>query len=180
MLVLSRRESDRIVFPTLGISIEVMKLTRSRASLGIKAPKGIRVVRHELLDQHSDLPFQEDAFDDIKRNADTAVQDQVNAASQSLLKAQDQLQMGNTSAAMDSIVATLMQLNSIACRGDQATSVGTPEAVKESSAGYACNRSLAQVTVFAFIDETFPSDGLVDRLRRRGCQISRAEPVPAC
>ena len=56
MLVLSRGENDRIVFPALGISVEVLKVKGSRASLGIDAPKSVRVVRHELLDSEDAHP----------------------------------------------------------------------------------------------------------------------------
>jgi len=51
MLVLSRGTSDRISFPSLGISIEVLKLAGNRARIGIDAPKQIRVVRDELLSE---------------------------------------------------------------------------------------------------------------------------------
>ncbi len=53
MLVLSRGPNDRIVFPALGISIEVLKVSGARTSLGVSAPKDIRVVRHELLEEQA-------------------------------------------------------------------------------------------------------------------------------
>jgi sRNA-binding carbon storage regulator CsrA len=48
MLIISRRQHDRIVFPSLGITVEVLKLGPKKASLGVVAPKRIRVLRHEL------------------------------------------------------------------------------------------------------------------------------------
>lgn len=50
MLVLSRKESDRIVFPTLGISVEVLRIQGNTARLGIDAPPDIPVLRHEIAD----------------------------------------------------------------------------------------------------------------------------------
>jgi carbon storage regulator CsrA len=47
MLVLSRRESEKILFPSLGISIEVVKIQGRRTRLGINAPADIPVLRHE-------------------------------------------------------------------------------------------------------------------------------------
>lgn len=47
MLVLSRRESEKILFPSLGISIEVVKIQGRKARLGINAPADIPVLRHE-------------------------------------------------------------------------------------------------------------------------------------
>ena len=48
MIVLSRRETERVLFPQLGISIEVCRLQGNQVRLGIDAPKQIRVIRAEL------------------------------------------------------------------------------------------------------------------------------------
>lgn len=48
MLVLSRRASEEVIFPGLGISIEVIQVKGSTVRLGIKAPRHIRVLRGEL------------------------------------------------------------------------------------------------------------------------------------
>ncbi len=47
MLVLSRKETEKLVFPTLGISIELLRIRGNRARLGIDAPAEIPVVRAE-------------------------------------------------------------------------------------------------------------------------------------
>ena len=47
MLVLSRRESEKILFPTLGISVEVLNIQGRKARIGIDAPADIPVLRHE-------------------------------------------------------------------------------------------------------------------------------------
>lgn len=48
MLVLSRRESDKILFPSLGISVEVLRVQGNKTRLGIEAPDDIPILRHEL------------------------------------------------------------------------------------------------------------------------------------
>ncbi|MBW3543703.1 MAG: response regulator [Planctomycetes bacterium] len=48
MLVLSRREKERIVFPDLGVTVEVVSIVGNRARLGVQAPREIRVLRHEI------------------------------------------------------------------------------------------------------------------------------------
>jgi len=48
MLVLSRREQEAIVFPKLGIRIEITRLRGKAVSLGIEAPDAIRVLRGEI------------------------------------------------------------------------------------------------------------------------------------
>jgi carbon storage regulator CsrA len=49
MLVLSRRLHEKVVFPTLGISIEIHRITRGRVTLAIAAPRDIPIHRHEIL-----------------------------------------------------------------------------------------------------------------------------------
>ena len=48
MLVLSRKENERIVFPQLGITISLLSLARKQARVGIEAPREVSIVRGEL------------------------------------------------------------------------------------------------------------------------------------
>jgi len=48
MLVLTRRETETLLFPTLGITIEVLRIRGNKARLGIDAPAEIPVVRQEI------------------------------------------------------------------------------------------------------------------------------------
>ena len=54
MLVLSRREDDKIVFPNLGITVEVLRIAGRSVRLGVKAPSQVRVLRHELAGEEAD------------------------------------------------------------------------------------------------------------------------------
>lgn len=59
MLVLSRRKNEEIIFPDLGITVEVVHVKGSTVRLGIKAPKEIRILRGELgflQDQWNKMP----------------------------------------------------------------------------------------------------------------------------
>lgn len=47
MLVLSRRETEKILFPSLGISVEVLKIQGRKTRVGINAPADIPIIRHE-------------------------------------------------------------------------------------------------------------------------------------
>jgi carbon storage regulator CsrA len=51
MLVLARRPGQKIVFPGLGISIEVLQSKGAVTRLGIEAPVDIEVHRHEVLEK---------------------------------------------------------------------------------------------------------------------------------
>ncbi len=48
MLVLSRRANERILFPELNISVQVLTTRSGQVRLGIEAPADIRVVREEV------------------------------------------------------------------------------------------------------------------------------------
>lgn len=50
MLVLSRRESDKVLFPSLGISVEVLRVQGNKTRLGITAPAEVPILRHEIAD----------------------------------------------------------------------------------------------------------------------------------
>jgi len=50
MLVLSRKENERLLFPSLGISIEVSRIRSNKVRLGIDAPADVPVLREELAD----------------------------------------------------------------------------------------------------------------------------------
>lgn len=53
MLVMSRRENERFIFPNLGIAVQVIKVAGKVAKIGVDAPKEIRVLREELVDEAS-------------------------------------------------------------------------------------------------------------------------------
>jgi carbon storage regulator CsrA len=48
MLVLSRKENEKILFPHLGIALQVLRLGGGKVRLGIEAPDDVSVVRHEI------------------------------------------------------------------------------------------------------------------------------------
>ena len=51
LLVLSRRLSEKVIFPGLDISVQVVGLTSGRVRLGIDAPANVTIIREELPDR---------------------------------------------------------------------------------------------------------------------------------
>jgi carbon storage regulator len=51
MLILSRKVDESIVFEGLDIEVMVTSIERGRVKLGVKAPEGVTVLRHELLER---------------------------------------------------------------------------------------------------------------------------------
>lgn len=54
MLILSRRAEQQIVFPHLGIRVNVLQVKGQLVKLGVEAPKAVRVIRSELAHKPSD------------------------------------------------------------------------------------------------------------------------------
>ena len=51
MLVLSRRPQERIVFPKLGIEVEILGVSGSTVRVGVNAPREVLVLRHEVAEK---------------------------------------------------------------------------------------------------------------------------------
>ncbi|WP_182868779.1 carbon storage regulator [Rhodopirellula sp. JC639] len=113
MLVLSRRENDRIDFPELGISVEVVKLTRSRATLAIDAPRHIRICRHEMGKGGSTPVTGEPGSPEIRRDVVSHIQDEINAATEKLKAAQAELAAGHTEPALIALGEALAELDAL-------------------------------------------------------------------
>lgn len=62
MLVLQRQPDDAIVFPHLGITIRILRLSKQVARVGIEAPPDVRILRQELADGTSQDTLDIDSF----------------------------------------------------------------------------------------------------------------------
>ncbi len=50
MLVVSRKQNESIVFPGLGISVEIVRVAGKTVRVGIQAPDEVKILRGELYD----------------------------------------------------------------------------------------------------------------------------------
>lgn len=60
MLILSRREAEKVLFPGLGISVEITRVQGRSVRLGIQAPDEIRIIRGELEATADPIPRKRD------------------------------------------------------------------------------------------------------------------------
>lgn len=97
MLVLSRRPGQKVLFPSLGISIEVLRSRGSIARLGIEAPDDIPVLREEVLGKsaHFDTdPVETSTLTPIDRELRHAWKNKLNQLMLKLELLQGQLDAG--------------------------------------------------------------------------------------
>jgi carbon storage regulator CsrA len=56
MLVLSRKQDQKVCFPSLGITVQILRVKGSAVRLGVDAPMEVRIIRDELDDDGTDRP----------------------------------------------------------------------------------------------------------------------------
>jgi carbon storage regulator CsrA len=107
MLVLSRRPEEKIVFPSLGVTIQVLRIQGNAVRIGVEAPPDVRVLRHEL----EVRPARERA--DGPTPPGHARGEQWNKVNLLLYLLERQLRDGDTDAASATLADALAQLESM-------------------------------------------------------------------
>ncbi len=108
MLVLSRRPSEKVVFPSLGITVEILRVSGKAVSVGIDAPRDVRILRDEL----PDLDPVESAVDH-QREVRHALRNRLHAANLALHLARRQLQVGHAADAESTLEEALGELGKL-------------------------------------------------------------------
>ncbi len=115
MLVLTRRENEKILLPDVGVTVELMAVTGNRARLGITAPDNIRILREEVA-ASSDAIKQAMTRGPVSREFAHAIRNRLNAAILAAETVRLQIEAGlltATSASLDRIVAELKLMASM-------------------------------------------------------------------
>lgn len=92
MLVLSRGRNDKIVFPNLGITVEILNITGNKVRVGVDAPSSVTVLRHELAGDLTVTPSPDVVNPSRKLSHD--VRNRLHAANLALHLSQKLLQAG--------------------------------------------------------------------------------------
>ena len=111
MLVLSRRENQKVLFPNLGITVEIVGVKGRNVRLGIDAPREIRVLRAELAEQtngEKDL-FEADSALTVKHRRNN----QLNHIALQIQIAQKLLGRGDQEQAMETLEQSLQELHDL-------------------------------------------------------------------
>lgn len=112
MLVLSRGPKDQIVFPNLGISVEILRVSRNRVRVGVEAPPDVKVLRGELsLALNSELHEESQAAHGPKINH--RLRNRLNTAHIALNLAQKQLDAGLNDEALGTLHQAIRTFDTI-------------------------------------------------------------------
>jgi carbon storage regulator CsrA len=115
VLVLTRRENEKILLPDVGVTVELMAVTGNRARLGISAPDNIRILREEVAASQDALKHAM-ARGPVSREFAHALRNRLNAAILATETVRLQIEAGHlveTSASLDRIVAELRAMASM-------------------------------------------------------------------
>lgn len=127
MLVLSRGRNDKVVFPTLGISVEILRVAGNKVRLGIEAPQEIPVHRHEISERIAAGGFAGGisengvpsviklpaAKNDLAARLDHAIRNRLNAAALGLHMLHHKLESDDLSDAESTIFKIFNELKAI-------------------------------------------------------------------
>ena len=124
MLVLSRGRNDKVVFPNLGITVEVLNIASNKVRLGVDAPSDVTILRHELVDDGKH-ETAETAHRPQTRKLTHEIRNRLHTATLAVHLAQKQLQSG------DLEMADKMLRRGLAEFADLDQLVGSPSGSKE-------------------------------------------------
>ncbi len=157
MLVLSRRPGQKVLFPSLGISIEVLRSRGSITRLGIEAPDDIPVLREEVLEKSARVDTVETStLSPIDRELRHAWKNKLNQMMLKLELLQGQLEMGQTIDPERRLSEVFSELTNL----EQAT---TDDQVRHSSP-----------TVLIVEDQANERELLASCLRQKGIKVGTA------
>lgn len=111
MLVLSRKKDQQILFPNLGIEVQIHRIAGNSVSVGINAPKSVRILRGELADNPSDAPSISSDVGENKRLHE--LRNQLNKAQLAVAIAQKQLELGREQDVEETLQKMVNQLSEI-------------------------------------------------------------------
>ncbi|QDU93106.1 response regulator [Lignipirellula cremea] len=167
MLVLTRRENEKILFPSLGISVEILKARGSGVRLGISAPENVPIRRAELAGLKSlEFACDEESAVERLRQLTTAIQERLNAASFGLNQLHQRVEEGDLENTQAAIMEIYHELKALEREGKGDTDSGS----RSSS-------SVSDTTVRRALvveDDVNSSQLLAGYLRMHGFEVTTA------
>ena len=150
MLVLSRKEAEKVLFPALGITIEVNRVQGKTVRLGIHAPDEIRIIRAELEETDELENRQSDSFANASntRAANGDIQKCLDTANLAIHLAQNRVRQRLNDDAEEALKDALASLDKLERTvSSQPELSPMPTRVRETKIRYQCNPSKLALAV---------------------------------
>ncbi len=126
MLVLSRKETDKILFPSLGVTIEVLRIRGNVARIGIDAPDEVPIRRHEIADlKELEFAADEDPATQL-RQLIYAVRQRLGSVTDTLNRLHQQLETSRQGEAQQLVMEVFRELMRLEQEASQAIERGDP------------------------------------------------------
>ncbi len=113
MLVLSRGVNDKVVFPTLGITVDIFRIEGNKVRLGIEAPREIPVHRHEIVARMEESGEEAVPVDTVVAELSHSIRNRLNTAALGLHVLHRKLEAGQTEGAESDIFTIFNELKAI-------------------------------------------------------------------
>lgn len=159
MLVLSRKEKEDILFPSLGISVQILRVQGKSVRVGIAAPDDVRVLRRELYDDSDHESFGAET----DREARHALRNRMNSLQLALSLLQMQLDAQRFDEAETTLAGALKSLSELDLLAQRR------HATTSSSSSVSKRRALIVE------DNAQERELLADYLRMNGYEVDVAE-----
>ncbi len=171
MLILSRREAEKVLFPGLGISVEITRVQGRSVRLGIQAPDEIRIIRGELEATADLIPRKRDRKKSkCSVESSPAIQKCLDAANLAIHLAQNQLRQNLNEKAEDALNHALECLETLQnVSGITEDTNLSSASVNEVQSDYKLDREKVALVVN---DLNYPTEQLIDQLSSLGYQTT--------
>ena len=142
MLILSRRQNEKVNFPGLGITIEVLRTGQKKVQLGIDAPPEIRVIRDE-------LSWDQDRTDQSNLNRTDAdrVREELHNVAIAIRLSQNLMSQGRDAGAEETLDDAIAALSRLENQFNTEMAESIPGAVREPIEAYrvVATQTLSQI-----------------------------------
>ena len=172
MLILSRREAEKVLFPGLGISVEITRVQGRSVRLGIQAPDEIRIIRGELKET-ADLKVRKrrKTQSEFSAASPPAIQKCLDAANLAIHLAQNQLRQNLNERAEDALNHALECLKALQdAAGTTEKPNLTSTSVSEAQSNYLVSRKKMALIVN---DVDHSPEHLISQLSLLGYQTTQ-------
>lgn len=143
MLVLSRRQGQKILFPALGISLELLRISGTTVRVGVDAPADVAVLREEVCHRSQlNSSSATEPVGEIHCDGSSALHEQLDSIARTLESARSNFKAGSSRdgrAAVARLVAEVKQLESLICPKTSSLRLTELEPVPSSVARDVCD-----------------------------------------